>query len=74
MQVWDARGVVHFDTAVGAMLGDPFQYARSANLDLLVRLIKGQETTELVRVKSNPIQFMKFCLPSSDRFERKHIS
>jgi len=46
--VWDARGVVNFDTAVGAMLGDPFQYARSSYLDLLSRLLKGQELNELV--------------------------
>jgi len=46
--VWDAFGVLKFDSAVGAMLGDPFQYAKSANLDILVRLLKGQETSELV--------------------------
>ena len=46
--VWDARGVVLLTTAVGAMLGDPFQFARSANLELLIRLLRGQETDALV--------------------------
>ena len=46
--VWDARGVSTLETAIGAMLGDPFQYARSVNVELLLRLLRGQEKGELV--------------------------
>jgi len=46
--VWDARGVVPFERAVGAMFGDPFQYGRSSYLELLIRLLRGQETSSLV--------------------------
>ena len=51
--VWDARGVVLLTTAVGAMLGDPFQFARSPNLELLIRLLRGQETDALAEAFSS---------------------
>ena len=46
--VWDARSVVTLDSAIGAMLGDPFRYARSTPLDLLTRLLMGLEKDALV--------------------------
>ena len=47
--VWDAYGAMSLPTALRAMLGDPFAYARSASLELLVRLLKGEERNKLSR-------------------------
>ena len=46
--VWDARSVSTMESSIGAMLGDPFQYARSSSLDLMVRLLMGYEKDALV--------------------------
>lgn len=42
--VWDSRGI-SLSSAVGAMLGDPFQFAVSPEFDALRRLFKGDDAT-----------------------------
>ena len=48
--VWDAYGAVTLGVAVRAMLGDPFAYARSVNVELLARLLRGEERQRLVQL------------------------
>ena len=46
--VWDARGAIDLETAVRAMLGDPFAYTRSVNLELIMRALRGESKGGLV--------------------------
>lgn len=41
--VFDAFGALGFEAAVAALLGDPFQYTRSAYVEVLARVLRGQE-------------------------------
>ena len=47
--VWDAQGAINFESALAAMLGDPFQYTASPYLAVLAQLLQGREGEELAR-------------------------
>lgn len=46
--IWDGAGVLDMPRAVGAMLGDPFSFARTPELDALAHVFAGLDNAQLV--------------------------